>query len=73
MKCIPLSVESMAYKEIDKFDARLTYQKNMYLILNLPCLLVNSLIHPNFDYVCSPSYHNYFENQKNKIQTSQTK
>ena len=70
-----MSGEEMALNAIYKINNRIKflYRKNMYLTYNLRRLLCNSLIQPNFDYVCSTWYPTLNQKLKDKLQASQNK
>ena len=70
-----LSREAMALKVINKINCRMKFQyrKNKYLTPYLKRLLVNALIQPHFDYVCSAWYPNLNKKLKCKVQTVQNR
>ena len=65
----------MALKVINKINCRMKFQyrKNKYLTPYLKRLLVNALIQPHFDYVCSAWYPNLNKKLKCKVQTVQNR
>ena len=65
----------MAFRVIGKINSRLKflYQKDRFLDNLLRRLLCNSLIQPQFDYVCTAWYLNLWKKLKNNLQVTQNK